>query len=494
MKRVFTSLCALLAMAFIVLVQVSPASADPDWSSVTYVTTPTFEPVHEMRWKSTLVASNPQGQFVAIWSRTQNGSLMVQSSTSTDGVNWSSPINLSAGGYNSFRSAVSVTSDGKFIAIWRMVETGVARVFMASSSDGMNWSAPIALSSTVYDAFSPSVTSDESGRTLVAWSTHFGLRYHIEVVTSDDLTHWSSPQRITQLNPNENSPKVVATSEHGFALMYYSTDSQWQRVVATTSPEGTNWTAPTYVSDASENAYSPSIATASSGEFIIGWSESDVTYTSLSINGNFSGTPLRHSSNSCIANSSILSSSPSGLLEMMWFCIDSPNRTVEVTSSIDGNSWSIPQNVYTTTGDIREPRIIIGDNGEAVATWNLQMNQDYSVESVAKAPGQEWSASHTLSTTSFMSWGSSLATNSRGVILAMWDEAAVSDWQVSSSVFSYELPPSSSVPVNPPPVTPVLAETGNGSLANLAVAISVIACGIALLLAQVSLQKQNRNC
>lgn len=477
MNSAIKSVIGVLASVFFVFGIASPAAAIPEWSDVEYVTTPTYLFAPEITINSVLVSANSQGRFVAIWSRTQNGSLIVQSSTSTDGVNWSSPVNLSAAGNDSYRSAVTATADGTFIAIWRASVNGDATVFLASSSDGMTWSTPIALSSPGYDAFSPSVASDSNGRTIVAWEV--GGIDRIAVVTSSDLSQWPSPLLIPAIGIGEGYPQVAVSSQKGFAVTYYSDDSNFQRIAAVTSSDGTQWGTPAYISGSSTHAFWPSIATSSSGEFVIGWSESDVAYTLLSANGHFSNNAVSHSSNSCSATSPQLSFSISGQVALIWLCFNVSNRTVEASSSEDGVLWSTPETLFTSQGYIRELQITVGPNGEIAASWNLQLNQVYTVEAVAKAPGQNWTSSQTLSTSGYLSYGSSLATNGQGVILDMWEEAAVSDWQVSSSVFTFELPQNNSGSTNANPTSPALAATGSPQPGFLGLATLLLALGIA---------------
>jgi hypothetical protein len=454
MKKAFSGVITFLALASIVVGSSVSASASSGWSQASYLTSESSEPVDQIVNRSALVATSSEGRFVSLWSRTQGADLMVQASTSTDGVTWSTPVNLSANGNNSYRSEISVTPDGRFIALWRMVVGGFEIVYLSHSTDGETWSTPTALSGSGYNSTNPRVASDTSGRTIVVWDMDDGVNEQIEVVMTSDFLQWTSPNRIPLSTgaARDNLPEVSASVEEGFAIVFYSHTSNYQRVAAVSSTDGTTWSAPHFLSGQNDG-YAPLITTTSQGDFLSLWVQNGVVYSAIGSTGNSWSSTRELSSNGCRPQQPSLSRSLDGSISAIWVCFSNSVWSVETATSNDGTTWEAPESIYSSSSTISWPQIARGIHGEQSAAWTLQDNQDYSTLAIAQPIGEQWGTVQTLSSPGSISLTVATASNDRGVLLTLWDEAITADWQVpplywrvSSSIFSYDLP---QTPISP---------------------------------------------
>lgn len=458
---------------------------------MTYLTAGSSEAVNQILNRSVLVATSSDGRFVSMWARTIGNDLMVQTSTSTDGVTWTSPVTISEAGNNSYRSEISVTPDGRFVALWRMLVNGDEIVYLSHSTDGVTWSTPTALSGSGYNSTNPTVASDSSGRTIVAWDMDDGVNEQLEVVTTTDFNQWSTPTRIPLSTGAErdNLPEITASSENGFAMVFYSHTSDYtQRVAVISSADGITWTSPSFLTGQNSDGYWPLVETSSTGDFLSLWVQNGALYSSISTANNTWSSPLSISSNGCSSREPAMSTSNDGTVAVIWVCSNNPVWSIETSTTNNGSQWTPVDEIYTSSNRVQFPQVSLGQLGEQSAAWNLQINQDYSIVAIARPIGEAWGSAQTVSSPGSIALSAVTATNNRGVLLTLWDEAITADWQVpplywqvASSVFSYEIPVT---PISPDqsPSAETLAATGSSDTSMLSYGVFLLVLGASLVI------------
>jgi hypothetical protein len=111
------------------------------------------------------LAVAPNGDGVAVWSREEAGTFVVQASHATGG-SWTRPVDLSAAGHYSVHPDVAVDPRGNAVAVWRRYD-GTREVVQAALRPGVSgrWLA----ATDVGPGDNPSVAIDRAGNALAAW-------------------------------------------------------------------------------------------------------------------------------------------------------------------------------------------------------------------------------------------------------------------------------------------------------------------------------------
>ncbi|MBA3807915.1 MAG: PKD domain-containing protein [Solirubrobacterales bacterium] len=117
------------------------------------------------------VALDPQGNAVAVWTRSNGANTISQSSVRTAATGaWQEPVDLSVAGGDAGESRVSVDPHGNAIAVWRRYNGTIDVVQGAVRSAGSGaWQAPVDLSATGSSAFGPEVALDPTGSAAAVW-------------------------------------------------------------------------------------------------------------------------------------------------------------------------------------------------------------------------------------------------------------------------------------------------------------------------------------
>ncbi|MGQ4893427.1 MAG: hypothetical protein ACP6IQ_02240 [Candidatus Njordarchaeia archaeon] len=140
-------------------------------------------------------------------------------SVSHDSNTWSELSFTNIIGYN----CCVIRKDGYYYMFYCQLESGISSIFLAKSTDGINFSlvqnnAIIKLDT---DINSPSVIND-NGKYYIYFTKYIGSLTRIYVMESDDMIHWSNLSQV--LNDNVLNPYVFFDYQDGNIIkkMYYN--------------------------------------------------------------------------------------------------------------------------------------------------------------------------------------------------------------------------------------------------------------------------------
>ena len=199
------------------------------------------------------LAVNLSGLFVTVGYQsgsTPNGLF----STSTDGVNWTTPTRFNGYTGNFTVIGVACSSSGRFVAIGY---TSAGATLVTTSTDGVTWSTPATMAGYTSSAwYAQEVEVNSAGRWVAVGSLDFGGFPNSSPAfsTSTDGINWTTP---SLFNAYYSSPlrvlcRDVAVNPDGkwVALMYqFQTNNPSTNAtpMVSTSTNGTTWTTPTLV-------------------------------------------------------------------------------------------------------------------------------------------------------------------------------------------------------------------------------------------------------
>jgi len=368
-----------------------------------------------------------------------DGDLDIYLSRSTDdGRTWSPPSQIGANAATDLGndSAVAVASDGEgnLVAIWSSTEnlTGTINtdedVFVATSDDeGLTWSAPAILnsgaSSDNWPDQQPAIVTDGQGTWIAAWKGN-GSKLPQPATTDllvsrsvDNGTTWSVQTRIDLAwgddVGNDRDPEF-ATDGQGTWLVVWARDDpdapvfDIDIVFSRSTDAGLNWTAPSVVnsyaaSDGVED-FSPTVTTDGKGAWLVTWAtaavppggeigaNTDILYARSVNNGATWSTAAPVSS---IASSDAgADRSPSAAMGLLgtrlavWQSTSSPpngefsdDKDVVFSWSTNGGlTWSLPQYITPLFGADEgydgAPVVAINGRNTAIVVWQSSNDLD----------------------------------------------------------------------------------------------------------------------
>jgi len=213
-------------------------------------------------------AYNPQlvtdgTTITATWSRIDGIYFRIQTASSTDGgTTWSAPVTLSDAGQSAERP--QLVTDGTTITItWLRYDGSHYRIQAASSADGgITWSTPVDLSASGGNSYEPQLVTDGTTITVIWYRYDASSVGRVQTASSTDGgTTWSTPTTVS--DPVENAFEVqLATDGTTITAVWFRSDGSNDRIqTASSTDDGTTWSTPTTLSDAGQDAASPQLVT-----------------------------------------------------------------------------------------------------------------------------------------------------------------------------------------------------------------------------------------
>ncbi len=215
------------------------------------------------------VIRGPGNSLYATWMADFGSSSTVQFAVSRDeGTSWSTGVDVSTSNANaSWYPAIAVTSSGRVAISWyRHVGDDWPIFASTSTDDGVSWSSEVQLSTTAGFSDSQNLSVDGSGRFVLVWHAIAGGS-QIFAATSDGGVSWSSPVQVSQ-NGGATGPLVVRGAGGVFRCVWDEGD----KIVTTTSSDGISWTPAVVISGDTRGKMGNSVAT--DGAYtVVAWSQ-----------------------------------------------------------------------------------------------------------------------------------------------------------------------------------------------------------------------------
>ncbi len=177
------------------------------------------------------VAMDQAGDAVAVWYRSNGSNNIVQASVApaASGV-WQTPADLSATGEDALNAAVATDPAGDAVAVWQRSNGTNQIVQAAVRPAGGSFGASVDLSATGQNALSPQVAMDQAGDAVVAWQRSNGTNVIIQAVTRPATGSFSSPHDLSATGEDAESADV-AMDQAGDAIVTWSRSNGTNQIV-----------------------------------------------------------------------------------------------------------------------------------------------------------------------------------------------------------------------------------------------------------------------
>jgi hypothetical protein len=441
------------AVATALLFTVVPATATTwSWSA------PVDLSVAGQEGGSPQVTVDSTGLATAVWWGNNGDNRIIQSSTSQSGGSWSTPVNISALGGDGAQPQLAVDSTGLVTAIWSRSNGGTYIIQSSTRPRGGTWSAPVDLSTTGSNAWNPQVTVDSTGLATAVWDRFVSTHQRIQVSTRPRGGTWSAPVDLSPAGQNAGDGQVVVDSD-GLVTAIWTRNNVIQ---ASNLPRGGTWSAPVDISSVSpgRTASHPQLTVDSGGRAIAIWKGTNgsfnrVVQSSSSLSGGAWSNPSDVSINNPFFPQVTVDSN--GLATVAWSFDDGDIHIIQSSTSLNGASWSTPVNL-NAIADARELKLGVSADGLVTAVYSLLFGN--RIQSSTSLNGASWSTPVNLSNEGGSAEGQQVTVDANGVATAIWYRSNGTQNVIQSSSFSNSTTTPTQAPTSTPNAPTHLATTG----------------------------------
>ena len=355
------------------IIQSSTRSSGGNWSAAVDVSNPFTSSWHYAFHPQITVDSS--GLATAIWvSYDDTDSVsIIQSSRLPRGGSWSIPENLSAADGFASDPKLTVNSTGLVTAIWITSDDSDNIIIQSSTSQsGGDWSEPVDTVLTGDRVEGPQVVADSSGLVTAIW-TSLNFVGDTKVVQSSKLPVngvWSIPVNLSGVGVEARYPQVAVDST-GLITAIWSGDG----IIQSRTSQGVgDWSTSTAdLIEIGQVAYSPQVVADSSGLVTAIWQRDNGTHyiiqSSTRPSGGAWSEPVDLSEIGQSATNPYITVDSSGLVTAIWQRNNGTHSIIQSSTRPSGGAWSEPFDLSEIGRNASESRVTLGSTGLVTAIW-----------------------------------------------------------------------------------------------------------------------------
>jgi hypothetical protein len=267
-------------------------------------------------------------------------------------------------------------------------------LFAAPAGATPTWLPAHPLSVQSEDELEPQIATGADGNAVAVWQRQIGGSRAIETSVHSAAGGWSGPIRLSGEAGNADRPQVVIDPSGTATAIWDHSNGSFRVIEAATHPAGGSWSAPSVLSDGTENAFFPQVAVDASGNLVATWETvtgvtSAIEAATRPAGGSWS-TATRLSDHEHEARQPRVAIDPSGNAVVTWQLIEN-FAFVEVADHPAGGGWSSARRLSGKGQNGSEPQVAIGLGGVAAVVWQAETIEGELIEAATRAPGGPWS-------------------------------------------------------------------------------------------------------
>jgi hypothetical protein len=172
------------------------------------------------------VAVDGNGAVVVVWSENRDGNWDLYQRTYLPGKRtFSDPVRLTRGAGTDTDAVLATAPDGKVWMAWQSFNEGRSDILLAPL-DGSS-SAPLKISDSPADEWSPAIAIDKSGRIHVAYDTYEAGNYDVMLRTRNADGTLSTARAVAASAKYEVRPSVAVDARGRAWVAYEEREAQW---------------------------------------------------------------------------------------------------------------------------------------------------------------------------------------------------------------------------------------------------------------------------
>ena len=332
-----------------------------------------------------------------------------------------------------FQPAVAVDAAGNAVVIYAHGQEIWASKLDAASG---NWGTPVGIDTrTGSAAQDPKVAVDKNGAYTAIWTqVNAGTLNGVWQSTSADGVHWSAPTAITTTIAEE---PAFAMNADGAAVVAWTefVANKGQASASTRSATGQTWSAPTVMRDGDDNGTrEPVVAISGLGDAFVGWIQSEGgTADQLSVwmrvhtSAGWNAAALMENYDDWASYAISIAANKAGNAIVTF--VHETASTAQLWSRryapASGFAAAVKVDEGTDIDPQFPPTVTLDDTGTATAAWALSIQQKYNVYTSRNGPSDvAWAARTAMETDNTAADDS---TDSQDVLDSMTDPLVQTD-------------------------------------------------------------------
>ncbi len=206
---------------------------------------------------SPATVADPAGNIWAVWCNGAEGSRDIRvSRMAADSQTFAAPVSLTTAASDQCNPDIARDNDGTLYVVWQDKQRGNWDIFLATSSNGVTWSRPIAVTDSDHNETHPAVAADSGSpsRVYIAWQDDRDGQADIFAISSTNAFADALSSRLTTNASDQITPDVAVGADdiayvvwtdmrNGRADLYGSSSSVagWTNIpIVRTNSEQTN--------------------------------------------------------------------------------------------------------------------------------------------------------------------------------------------------------------------------------------------------------------
>jgi hypothetical protein len=314
---------------------------------------------------------------------------------------WSTAVDVSSAGISTSDPEIAIDADGVMTAVWSRVSSSgpltSTTIQVSTSSDGQDWTEPVDVSPANHQATNPHLVIDRTGRVTVIWRNTSGTDSIWTSTREWGETSWSTPVRLSVEAEETGQAQVVVDSNGVLTTIFTNRDAH--KIQVRTSDDGVTWDAIVTVAQENSSQYlgNPQIAVDGSGRVTGIWEAYDAGGDVRMIASRSSTSPGVWTDATTLisgdASNARIASTESGLT-MVTAVSDFSEVEVQSRSSQDGGAWTNAVGHGTGKGDM--PNVSVVGPNTVVVTWYSATEFDSGLYASSSENGVEWTSMQLL--------------------------------------------------------------------------------------------------
>ena len=302
---------------------------------------------------------------------------------------WSTAVDVSATGLSTSDPEIAIDADGVMIAVWSHDGDSSTTIQVSTSSDGQDWTEPVDVSPISHEAVQPHIVVDSVGQATVVWTNVKGVDSIWTSKREWGETTWSTPVRLSVEAEETGQAQIVVDSSGAFTTIFNNWDAH--KIQVRTSDDGVTWDAIVTLAQEWSSQYlrNPQIAVDGAGRVTGIWQAYESSGDVSMVVSRSSTTPGVWTDATTLfvgdAGQARIAATESGLTTVAAFS-DFAEVEVQSRSSQDGAAWT----TAFEHGSGRKPNVSVVGPDSVVITW-LNQDVDYGLYASSSEDGVHWS-------------------------------------------------------------------------------------------------------
>lgn len=308
---------------------------------------------------------------------------------------WSTAVDVSTSGFLTSDPEIAIDADGVMTAIWSHVGVSTKTIQVSTSSDGQDWTEPVDVSPVNHQATQPHLVVDRSGQVTTIWTNTTGTDSIWTSKRERGEATWSTPVRLSVEAEETPQAQIVVDSTGAFTAIFNNFDAH--KIQSRTSDDGVTWSTIVTLAQEGSSQYlrNPQIAVDGSGRVTGIWEAYDGGSDAKMVVSRSSASPGVWSDATTLfggdANQARIAATESGLTTVTAVS-DFSEVEIQSRSSQDGGTWTTAVGHGTGGGDA--PNVSVGASDTVVITFIDEM--DGGIRASSSQDGVQWTTKHLL--------------------------------------------------------------------------------------------------